>query len=491
MIASPSDVSTERVAARDVILDWNAANSMVTSVVLEPILWETHANPEMGRRPQAIINRQLVDSADLLIAVFWTRIGSPTGVAASGTIEEMERFIKSKRHVLLYFSSQDVPADINIEQLRLVRDFRDRCKKRGLYRTYHNLSDFRQSLALHVAGIMSKLIESSTRRELQVTYPKKTEPGKSLWSFKADAARLRLQADNLVKLDREGIKYAMSFLHSHGARKLHVIDVGCADGYVTTSRFGNLSDVTVHGIDIDEECIETANRKYLRDGFSYTVGDVESGGKKVVEPCDIIFCGETLHHLRNPEGVLHQLWTRLRSPGALIVRSSDDGFKLTYPEDDNLSWLLKTTNEIKGGSDRQHGRKIYSHMIGLTPEPAEIRMFFQADSTVGMSEEERRHFFDDNHGFRSMYAEELLKSPETQSYYQPFVENIRRVLASQRERFVERRNLFSLNVQNIAIACKLDSRARTKGAARRGVSLRSGSPDRTSSSRPRSRAPRR
>jgi len=90
MVASPSEVPQERVIVRDVIAEWNAIHAKDRKTVLMPLGWETHATPEMGDRPQAIINGQLLKDADLLVAMFWTRIGSPTGVAKSGTVEEIE-----------------------------------------------------------------------------------------------------------------------------------------------------------------------------------------------------------------------------------------------------------------------------------------------------------------------------------------------------------------------------------------------------------------
>ncbi len=452
MIASPSDVSAERAAAREVILNWDAANSIDTSIVLEPILWETHANPELGDRPQAIINRQLVETADMLVAIFWARIGSPTGVAPGGTIEEIEQFIASGRPVLLYFSLQNPPYNMDLDQYRQLREYRESCKDRGLYSSYSDVHEFRESLALHLARVAHSLGEATSDRE--IPYSKKTGPARSRYSFRADGPRLRIQADNLVQLDRRGIQHALSFLRSRGCANPHIVDVGCSDGYVTVSRFGKLQGVTVHGIDIDEECIEIAKRDRQRDGFEYTVGDVESA-TETIEPCDMIFCGEVLHHLKNPEGAIHRLWGRLRSPGALVVRGSDDGFKLTHPEDADLSWLLRTAKELKGSSDRGHGRKIYAHLRALNPEPAEIKMFYQVDSTVGMSAEERGRFFDDNYAFHLIYAEELLKEPAPSPNDRAFVERFRAVMESQRKRFVERNDLFSFNAQNIGVAGKL------------------------------------
>src|SRR5580658_3645242 len=90
MIASPGDVSAERQLARDVFYEWNSIHSEDRGLVLLPIGWETHSTPEMGDRPQAIINRQVLADCDLLVAMFWTRIGSPTGTSVSGTVEEIE-----------------------------------------------------------------------------------------------------------------------------------------------------------------------------------------------------------------------------------------------------------------------------------------------------------------------------------------------------------------------------------------------------------------
>jgi hypothetical protein len=78
MVASPGDVSAERRVVADVIHEWNAIHSDDRRMVLMPVRWESHAAPEMGDRPQAVINRQILQDCDLLVAMFWTRLGSPT-----------------------------------------------------------------------------------------------------------------------------------------------------------------------------------------------------------------------------------------------------------------------------------------------------------------------------------------------------------------------------------------------------------------------------
>jgi hypothetical protein len=103
MIASPSDVSRERRIAREVIAEWNTIHSKDRKTVLMPVGWDTHSVPDTGDRPQAIINGQLLKGSDLLIAMFWTRIGSPTGAAQSGTVEEIEEHIGAGKSAMIHF----------------------------------------------------------------------------------------------------------------------------------------------------------------------------------------------------------------------------------------------------------------------------------------------------------------------------------------------------------------------------------------------------
>lgn len=152
MIASPSDVSTERQITRGVIHEWNSVHSVDRSMVLMPIGWETHASPDMGDRAQAIINRTVLADCDLLVAMFWTRLGSPTREAPSGTVEEIEEHLAAGKPAMLYFSSAPVrPESINREQYEALIAFKNSCKQRGLVEEYENLTEFREKFARQLA----------------------------------------------------------------------------------------------------------------------------------------------------------------------------------------------------------------------------------------------------------------------------------------------------------------------------------------------------
>lgn len=145
MIASPGDVVSERNIVRNVVYEWNAIHSQTRNIVLLPVGWETHSSPEMGERPQEIINKQILDKCDLLVGVFWTRLGTETGKYPSGTVEEIEKHVKMGKPAMLYFSNQPVlPDSVDMRQYTKLKEFKTTSQKRGLYETYDNYAEFKE-----------------------------------------------------------------------------------------------------------------------------------------------------------------------------------------------------------------------------------------------------------------------------------------------------------------------------------------------------------
>jgi hypothetical protein len=152
MIASSGDVARERVIARDVVHEWNAINALDRKLVLLPIGWDSHSTPSMADSPQAVINSQVLSQADLLIAVFWTRLGTPTGEFASGTVEEIERHIAVGKPAMIYFSSAPVtPDSIDQKQYAALVEFRESLKKRGLVSFFEDSATLRTDLFRHLS----------------------------------------------------------------------------------------------------------------------------------------------------------------------------------------------------------------------------------------------------------------------------------------------------------------------------------------------------
>ena len=148
MIASPSDVASERSIVREAIYEWNAVHSEKENIVLLPVGWESHSSPEMGARPQEIINEQTVDKCDLLVGIFGTRIGTDTGKYPSGTIEEIEDHIKSGKPAMVYFSNQlGDSGNFEAEQYTELMKWKEYYRSRGLCESYDSDADFKDKFS--------------------------------------------------------------------------------------------------------------------------------------------------------------------------------------------------------------------------------------------------------------------------------------------------------------------------------------------------------
>lgn len=174
MIASPGDVSEERAIVRETLFEWNVVNASLRRAVVLPRGWETHSVPTMGEPPQTAINKQVLVDADLLVGVFWTRIGTATESYASGSVEEIEEHIKVGKPAMLYFSNAPVPPDkVDSDQYKALREFRKACEKRALYDTFNSRQEFREKFARHLALKMNDLvaISSNTGSEVEQAQP--------------------------------------------------------------------------------------------------------------------------------------------------------------------------------------------------------------------------------------------------------------------------------------------------------------------------------
>jgi hypothetical protein len=154
LIASPGDLETERDTVDEVIRHWNSSHR-ATGIFLQSLRWELDAVPELGDRTQGVINKQLVDNADFVVALFSTRLGTPTGVAVSGTAEEIERLRRMGQHVMVYFSNAPVRRDHNPEQLRFLNEYKQKLTREGLCGVFFDKQDLWQKASHALATKMS------------------------------------------------------------------------------------------------------------------------------------------------------------------------------------------------------------------------------------------------------------------------------------------------------------------------------------------------
>lgn len=209
LIASPSDVSEEREVTSRLIQNWNDVNSYSKKIVLLPLKWETHSSPTYDIRPQEAINRQLVDSADLVIGLFWAKIGSDTGVEISGTIEEIKRAANNGKDVMIYFSKRGIdPSEIDLEQLDALNKFKKEVYKNALIENFNSVIDFRdklnRQLEYKIRELQKNDKEAKTKLDISFVNQNTNELQNAEISIETDYIKLsKKQIEDLTKKETE------------------------------------------------------------------------------------------------------------------------------------------------------------------------------------------------------------------------------------------------------------------------------------------------
>lgn len=180
-IASPGDLEAERLRLQSVIDELNRSSwAHEHELTLECLRWETHAQPEMGRAQQVILNQLSPDTWDVFIGVLWLRFGSETGAVrpdmssfGSGTEEEFESAYSgwktsNRPHIMIYRCTRPPTTlrELNSSQYQRVEAFFERFRhdgaSPGLVCEFQNPDQFERLTRAHLQDWVSRTIESST-----------------------------------------------------------------------------------------------------------------------------------------------------------------------------------------------------------------------------------------------------------------------------------------------------------------------------------------
>jgi len=161
IISAPSDVPAEDLkVVTDAVNRWNAIYGRQFGAVVVPTHWQAHSAAEHGRRPQAALNTQLVEDADILVALLWHRLGSDTGEAESGTVEEITTAQSNGAYVAILRCTRDFPPSIDPEQITKLRAFYAKAEANSLMLGYGQEAE----LTHHVDAILSRAVTRDTTR---------------------------------------------------------------------------------------------------------------------------------------------------------------------------------------------------------------------------------------------------------------------------------------------------------------------------------------
>ena len=165
-LCGPEDVSREIQMAEEVIAEWNRTNWEATNCGLVSRHWRTSSSPDMAERGQRVIDRQLIDDSDLVVGIFWSRLGTPTGLAESGTVEEIDRAIHRDIRTMVYFSGVEAPTrKIDSEQLSRLEDFRQKVFGVGLASSFTSRRQFEKDFRNHLGLAVHKILSGKSEVE--------------------------------------------------------------------------------------------------------------------------------------------------------------------------------------------------------------------------------------------------------------------------------------------------------------------------------------
>lgn len=163
MVASPSDVDRLRKCALETIQNWNIDNARRFDCALIPLLWERSSTPAFGAHPQDLINQQLLADADILIAIFGSKLGTKTIEYESGTDEEIQKHNKLGKRVMVYFSDERRKVStLDENQLKRLRKYKKQIASKCLYETVTSKSDFEKKLTRQLTKVVEERIPKNS-----------------------------------------------------------------------------------------------------------------------------------------------------------------------------------------------------------------------------------------------------------------------------------------------------------------------------------------
>ncbi len=171
-VSSPGDVAEERRALDEVIDRINRTDGRALSARFELWKWETDTVPQIGPKPQSVIDNQVPAHYDIYLGIMKHRFGTP-GSHGSGTEKELKDALRrwgklGVPWILFYFAADKVaPNNLDLDQYSKVRQFRKELERKGLYSTYEGLRGsadaFFEKADAHLRNILRFLVSGWKR----------------------------------------------------------------------------------------------------------------------------------------------------------------------------------------------------------------------------------------------------------------------------------------------------------------------------------------
>lgn len=172
LIACPSDVALEKQVAREVIEKFNKVTGQALGVRCEPKDWENNSYPSIGEDGQSVLNKQIVEDADIFVGIMWSKVGSPTARAASGTIEEYEQVLAKWKsdpqaiEIMWYFKTDDIPQKLLVDSdFQSIQQLKGRLNEDGVYFSQVLGKEFRDKFEDHLTAAVTKYLARMRKKK--------------------------------------------------------------------------------------------------------------------------------------------------------------------------------------------------------------------------------------------------------------------------------------------------------------------------------------
>jgi tetratricopeptide (TPR) repeat protein len=184
VVVSPGDVQDERDRVAQVVEELNRRVADERGCRLSLWRWETDTHPGLHLEgPQGLIDDAMcIVEADLVIGIFWTRFGTPTHDAQSGTEHELGLAWSAWREhgrpqVAVYFCERESRAQnaAEAEQLHRLLAFREAMPKHQLWWTFKEAVEFERAVRAQLTAFVLDRppagVAPAGRRALRVNMP--------------------------------------------------------------------------------------------------------------------------------------------------------------------------------------------------------------------------------------------------------------------------------------------------------------------------------
>lgn len=168
VLVSPSDVKEERDYAERVIEEINEVLAPTLELSLKIFRWESDTTPAFhARGPQGVIDFMAdITNCDIVLAIFWKRLGTPLDSGLTGTEHEFWKAYKSwqehrRPQIMTYFNRAPLQY-LSIEeadQIKALLEFRTRFPKEGFWTEYEGPAQFPHILRANLGKMLRFLKE--------------------------------------------------------------------------------------------------------------------------------------------------------------------------------------------------------------------------------------------------------------------------------------------------------------------------------------------